>query len=91
MFKIRTSVILLIAAALSIFTWNGSARAEEVSVSYAALTASYMDHLVALERGYFAEEGLTFFCCCFFILYNSRKKFRVLGLELEFSLEYWLI
>ncbi len=59
MFNIRTSVILRIAAAMSIFIWIGSARAEEVSVSYATYTASYMDHLVALERGYFAEEGLT--------------------------------
>ena len=59
MFKIRTSVILRVAAAWLIFTWIGSARAEEVSVSYAAYTASYMDHLVALERGYFADEGLT--------------------------------
>ena len=41
------------------FYWIGSARAEEVSVSYATFTASYMDHLVAFERGYFAEEGLT--------------------------------
>jgi NitT/TauT family transport system substrate-binding protein len=59
MFNIRTNVILRTAAAMSIFTWIGSARAEEVSVSYATYTASYMDHLVALERGYFAEEGLT--------------------------------
>ena len=28
-------------------------------MSYAAFTASYMDHLVAFERGYFTEEGLT--------------------------------
>ena len=59
MLKIRTSVILRVAGALSIFTWIGFARAEEVSVSYATFTASYMDHLVALERGYFTEEGLT--------------------------------
>ncbi len=59
MLKIRTSVILRVAAALLIFTWMGSARAEEVSVSYATFTASYMDHLVAFERGYFAEEGLS--------------------------------
>jgi ABC-type nitrate/sulfonate/bicarbonate transport system substrate-binding protein len=59
MLKIRTSAILRVAGALSIFTWIGFARAEEVSVSYATFTASYMDHLVAFERGYFTEEGLT--------------------------------
>src|SRR5512144_1279833 len=59
MLKIRTSAILRVAAALLIFTFVSSARAEEVIVSYATFTASYMDHLVALERGYFAEEGLT--------------------------------
>ena len=59
MLKIRTSAILRVAAALLIFTWISSARAEEVSVSYATFTAAYMDHLVAFERGYFAEEGLT--------------------------------
>jgi NitT/TauT family transport system substrate-binding protein len=59
MLKIRRSAILRVAAALSIFTWIGFARAEEVSVSYATFTASYMDHLVAFERGYFTEEGLT--------------------------------
>jgi NitT/TauT family transport system substrate-binding protein len=59
MSTIRTTFIFRVAAALLIFAWMGSARAEEVSVSYATYTASYMDHLVALERGYFAEEGLT--------------------------------
>jgi NitT/TauT family transport system substrate-binding protein len=59
MSTIRTTLIFRVAAALLIFAWMGSARAEEVSVSYATYTASYMDHLVALERGYFAEEGLT--------------------------------
>jgi ABC-type nitrate/sulfonate/bicarbonate transport system substrate-binding protein len=49
---------LLVFPALLI-AWIASGRAEEVSVSYASFTASYMDHLVALERGYFAKEGLT--------------------------------
>ena len=57
--KFRWSAILRVAAALLIITWISSARAEEVSVSYATFTASYMDHLVAFERGYFTEEGLT--------------------------------
>jgi NitT/TauT family transport system substrate-binding protein len=59
MLNIRTDVLRRVAAALLIFAWLGSARAEEVSVSYATFTASYMDHLVAFERGYFTEEGLT--------------------------------
>jgi ABC-type nitrate/sulfonate/bicarbonate transport system substrate-binding protein len=59
MFRMTTSVLVRVFAALLIFAWIESARAEAVSVSYASFTASYMDHLVALERGYFAEEGLT--------------------------------
>ncbi|HXL08782.1 MAG TPA: ABC transporter substrate-binding protein, partial [Candidatus Bathyarchaeia archaeon] len=31
---------------------------EEITVSYASLTAAYMDHLVAIERGYVLDEGL---------------------------------
>jgi NitT/TauT family transport system substrate-binding protein len=59
MLKFRWTAILRVAAALLMITWISSARAEEVSVSYPIYSASYMDHLVALERGYFAEEGLT--------------------------------
>jgi NitT/TauT family transport system substrate-binding protein len=59
MLNIRTDVVRRVVAASLIFAWLGSTRAEEVSVSYAAFTASYMDHLVAFERGYFTEEGLT--------------------------------
>ena len=32
---------------------------EEITVSYASLTAAYMDHLVAIEKGYVLDEGLT--------------------------------
>lgn len=59
MLNIRTDVVRRVVAASLIFAWLGSTRAEEVSVSYATFTASYMDHLVAFERGYFTEEGLT--------------------------------
>lgn len=59
MFKLRTRLVLRVIATLLIFLWSVSAPAEEVSVSYATFTASYMDHLVAFERGYFTEEGLT--------------------------------
>jgi len=34
------------------------APAEEITVSYASLTAAYMDHIVAMEKGYALEEGL---------------------------------
>src|SRR5918996_601244 len=32
--------------------------AEEIMVSYASLGAAYMDHIVAIEKGYAREEGL---------------------------------
>jgi ABC-type nitrate/sulfonate/bicarbonate transport system substrate-binding protein len=32
--------------------------AEDITVSYASLTAAYMDHLVAIEKGYVLDEGL---------------------------------
>jgi NitT/TauT family transport system substrate-binding protein len=33
--------------------------AEEITVSYVTLTAAYMDHVVAMEKGYTLEEGLS--------------------------------
>ncbi len=33
--------------------------AESIKVSYASLGTGYMDHLVAMEKGFFREEGLT--------------------------------
>ncbi|HZA53829.1 MAG TPA: ABC transporter substrate-binding protein [Candidatus Udaeobacter sp.] len=36
----------------------GTALAEEITVSYASLGAAYMDHVVAIEKGYALEEGL---------------------------------
>lgn len=35
-----------------------AAAAEDIKVSYASFTAAYMDHLVAIEKGYVREEGL---------------------------------
>ncbi|HXV79936.1 MAG TPA: ABC transporter substrate-binding protein, partial [Candidatus Binatia bacterium] len=55
-FRVRIGLLVFLVLLIG---WTASGRAEEVSVSYATFTASYMDHLVALERGYFAEEGLT--------------------------------
>src|SRR5438132_10096999 len=37
---------------------SGMVFVEEITVSYASLTAAYMDHLVAIERGYVLDEGL---------------------------------
>lgn len=59
MSKVFRMRVGLLAFPALLIAWIASGRAEEVSVSYASFTASYMDHLVALERGYFAEEGLT--------------------------------
>ena len=33
-------------------------NAEDIAVSYASLGAAYMDHVVAIEKGYALEEGL---------------------------------
>src|SRR5438045_1443515 len=32
--------------------------AENIRVSYATLSAAYMDHICAMDKGYFREEGL---------------------------------
>ena len=47
-----------LAAALYLFLLTGNALGEDITVSYAALTAAYMDHIVAIEKGYMLEEGL---------------------------------
>ncbi|MEO6164231.1 MAG: ABC transporter substrate-binding protein [Candidatus Binatia bacterium] len=44
--------------ALIFAAWAAPVWAEDVTVSFASLGAAYMDHLVAIERGYMAEEGL---------------------------------
>ena len=33
-------------------------RLESIRVSYATLSAAYMDHICAMDKGYFREEGL---------------------------------
>jgi NitT/TauT family transport system substrate-binding protein len=45
--------------ALFFAAWTPPVWAEDVTVSFASLGAAYMDHLVAIERGYMAEEGLS--------------------------------
>jgi hypothetical protein len=36
-----------------------AAAPESVRVSYATLSAAYMDHICAMDKGYLREEGLT--------------------------------
>jgi ABC-type nitrate/sulfonate/bicarbonate transport system substrate-binding protein len=45
--------------ALFFAAWAPRLWAEEVTVSFAPLGAAYMDHLVAIEKGYMAEDGLS--------------------------------
>ena len=45
-------LILLLASASS------ATAADTIRVSYATLSAAYMDHICAMDRGYFREEGL---------------------------------
>jgi NitT/TauT family transport system substrate-binding protein len=54
-FRKKTSGYLL---AVFLLVWSNRAAAEEITVSYASLGAAYMDHVVAIEKGYALEEGL---------------------------------
>ena len=54
--SIKRSLWLTLAFSFCLFT--GIVFGEEITVSYAALTAAYMDHIVAIEKGYLLEEGL---------------------------------
>src|SRR6476661_425798 len=45
--------------ALFFAVWAPRLWAAEVTVSFASLGAAYMDHLVAIEKGYMAEDGLS--------------------------------
>jgi ABC-type nitrate/sulfonate/bicarbonate transport system substrate-binding protein len=50
----------IIGGLLALVLSAGSDRlfAENITVSYASLGAAYMDHVVAIEKGYALEEGL---------------------------------
>src|SRR6266508_6478196 len=50
----------IIGGLLPLVLSAGSDRlfAEDITVSYASLGAAYMDHVVAIEKGYALEEGL---------------------------------
>lgn len=49
------AIALVFATAAAGFA---AAAAENIKVSYAVLSAAYMDHVTAMEKGYFREEGL---------------------------------
>ena len=44
-------------ATIVLSTWSTGVFAEDITVSYASLGAAYMDHVVAIEKGYALEEG----------------------------------
>ncbi len=45
-------------ATIVLSIWSSAVLAEDITVSYASLGAAYMDHVVAIEKGYALEEGL---------------------------------
>jgi NitT/TauT family transport system substrate-binding protein len=49
---------LWLGSAFYLCICTGIVFGEEITVSYASLTAAYMDHLVAIEKGYVLDEGL---------------------------------
>jgi NitT/TauT family transport system substrate-binding protein len=55
----KSQSLWLIAALYWLFCPHLGRGAEEITVSYATLSAAYMDHIVAIERNYLAEEDLT--------------------------------
>jgi NitT/TauT family transport system substrate-binding protein len=44
---------------LSVAVVSSAAAADSIRVSDATLSAAYMDHICAMDKGYFREEGLT--------------------------------
>jgi ABC-type nitrate/sulfonate/bicarbonate transport system substrate-binding protein len=52
--KIASELVM----ALVLTLWANGVYAEDITVSYASLGAAYMDHVVAMEKGYALEEGL---------------------------------
>ena len=44
-------------ATIVLSIWSSAVLAEDITVSYASLGAAYMDHVVAIEKGYALEEG----------------------------------
>jgi ABC-type nitrate/sulfonate/bicarbonate transport system substrate-binding protein len=50
--RARCSLVLLLAIESS------ATAADSIRVSYATLSSAYMDHICAMDKGYFREEGL---------------------------------
>ena len=58
----RTTLLLLAVVGTSLFTaqiLRAASTEEKVRFSVAAVTGSYMDEFIAIERGYHRDEGLT--------------------------------
>jgi NitT/TauT family transport system substrate-binding protein len=60
MIRMRRELIRTLGflSVVSFCFWAERGDAEDITVSYASLTAAYMDHIVAIERRYVTEEGL---------------------------------
>ncbi len=56
-YRSRRIIVKAICFVSACLCWS-SVSAESIRVSYASAGTGYMDHLVAMERGYFREEGL---------------------------------
>ena len=56
MTRMRKRGAIFLAIAVTAFV--NPVFAEDITVSYASLGAAYMDHVVAIEKGYALEEGL---------------------------------
>jgi NitT/TauT family transport system substrate-binding protein len=52
--KLTIAIVLLLSQTDALF----AAALENIKVSYAVLSAAYMDHVTAMEKGYFRDEGL---------------------------------
>jgi len=52
------SLLARAAPSLLLSAWTAAAQ-ETIRVSYATLSAAYMDHIVAMDKGYLKEEGLS--------------------------------
>lgn len=58
MYKLALVVITYAMLTVSPTTAQAAATLESVKVSYAVLSMAYMDHVLAMDKGYFRDEGL---------------------------------
>jgi ABC-type nitrate/sulfonate/bicarbonate transport system substrate-binding protein len=52
------ALLSIIIVIFSVVNARAAATLENIKVSYAVLSAAYMDHVTAMEKGYFRDEGL---------------------------------